>query len=382
MDSAKAKQKMIKARANLVMGEPFFGMLALRLKVIESERNKTMWTDGIHLGYHPEFVNKLTLGQCTAVVAHEVLHCAFFHQFRIGNRSHGRWNHACDYTVNNILDNARFDLPKDGLLINHQWDGISTDEIYTKLPPDPPGSQGSAYSNPGMGEVMPDPNQGGQGQPQNQAQAKANEADWKLAVTQAATVAKQAGRLPAGLEELIDELLQPVLPWKNILRRFLTEKANDNFSWARPNRRMISSGLYLPSRQSEATGDVVVAIDTSGSVSSEELQAFGNELAGIIQDVRPRETIVIYCDAAVNRVDRFAPTDPLHLHAVGRGGTDFRPPFDWIEKEGITPKAFVYLTDGYGPFPDEQGFPTLWVINNREVSPPWGEHLTLDMEAS
>ena len=161
----------------------------------------------------------------------------------------------------------------------------------------------------------------------------------------------------------------------------MTERYNDDFSWSRGNRRFISQGLYLPSRLSDnMMGEVVVVIDTSGSISAKELNEFGSEVKGIVDEVRPSKVRVIYCDSRIAHIDEFGPNDDLQFAAHGGGGTDFRPPFDWLEKNNISPRALVYLTDGYGPFPEQEpDFPTLWCTNNHDVTPPHGEHLILEV---
>ena len=194
-------------------------------------------------------------------------------------------------------------------------------------------------------------------------------------------MAKQTGHLPGDIARMMEELFEPVLPWRNILRRFMTEKCNDDFSWKRGNRRFIAQGLYLPSRLSDdAMGEIVVVIDTSGSIGQKELTEFGSEIKSIVDEVRPSKVRVIYCDSRIAHIDEFGPDDDLQFAAHGGGGTDFRPPFKWLEKNQIVPRALVYLTDGYGPFPEQEpDFPTLWCINNHDVTPPHGEHLILEV---
>jgi len=174
--------------------------------------------------------------------------------------------------------------------------------------------------------------------------------------------------------------MEPKIDWRAILRRFMTEKAQDDFSWTRGNRRFVAQGLYLPSRISEGTGEIAVAIDTSGSIGQKELDAFGSEVQGIIKDARPSKIYVIYCDAEINHVDVFTPDDEVKFKLHGGGGTDFHPPFRWLEENQIVPKCFVYLTDGYGPFPEEPGYPAMWAINNNQVTPPWGEHFVMETD--
>lgn len=372
-----ASQKMIKARANLVMAHPFFGALALRLKMIEDPSIKTAACNGTSIRYNPKFVDKLSLSKVQGLIAHEVMHPAFLHHTRRGSRDKKKWNIACDYAINTILHNAGFDLPNGGYL-NPAYDGMTAEHIYTLLPDDPdnldddndPGGDGGVDDSPNS------QNGGGSKSQQNH-----EEAEWKVAVAQAAHMAKQIGRLPGGIERMIEELFEPVLPWRNILRRFLTEKRNDDFSWKRGNRRFIAQGLYLPSRLSDdAMGEIVIVIDTSGSISQKELTEFGSEIKGIVDEVRPSKVRVIYCDSCIAHIDEFGPDDDLQFEARGGGGTDFRPPFEWLEKNQIVPRALVYLTDGYGPFPEQEpDFPTLFVINNHDVIPPWGEHLILEV---
>lgn len=378
---ATASQKMVKARANLVMGHPFFGTLALRLKMIEDPSVETAACDGTSIRYNPKFVGKLPLSKVQGLIAHEVMHPAFLHHTRRGSRDKKKWNIACDYAINTILHNAGFDLPN-GRLLNPAYNGMTAEHIYTLLPDDPDdgGGGGGGDQDPGGdGGVDDSPNSQNRGG--SQSQQNHEEAEWKVAVAQAAHVAKQTGHLPGDIERMMEELFEPVLPWRSILRRFMTEKRNDDFSWKRGNRRFIAQGLYLPSRLSDdAMGEIVVCIDTSGSISEKELTEFGSEIKGIIDEVRPSKVRVIYCDSRIAHIDEFGPNDDLQFAAHGGGGTDFRPPFKWLEENQIVPRALVYLTDGYGPFPEQEpDFPVMWVINNHDVTPPHGEHLVLEV---
>ena len=373
---ATASQKMVKARANLVMGHPFFGALALRLKMVEDPSIETASCDGASIRYSPTFVDKLPLSKVQGLIAHEVMHPAFLHHTRRGSRDAKKWNQACDYAINTILHNAGFDLPE-GRYLNPAYNGMTAEHIYTLLPDNPDNPDDGKGNDPGGdGGVDDSPNSHG-----SQSQQNHEEAEWKVAVAQAAHVAKQTGHLPGDIERMMEELFEPVLPWRNILRRFMTEKCNDDFSWKRGNRRFIAQGLYLPSRISDdAMGEIVVVIDTSGSIGQKELTEFGSEIKGIVDEVRPSKVRVIYCDSRIAHIDEFGPDDDLQFAAHGGGGTDFRPPFKWLEENQIVPRALVYLTDGYGPFPEQEpDFPTLFAINNHNVIPPWGEHLILEV---
>lgn len=377
-----ASQKMVKARANLVMGHPFFGTLALRLKIVEDPSIETASCDGTSIRYNPKFVNKLPLSKVQGMIAHEVMHPAFLHHTRRGSRDKNKWNQACDYSINTILHNAGFDLPNGGCL-NPAYNGMTAEHIYTLISDNPKddNGQGQGQGNDPGGDGGVDDSPNSQNSGGSQSQQNNEEAEWKVAVAQAAHVAKQAGHLPGDIERMMEELFEPVLPWRNILRRFMTEKCNDDFSWKRGNRRFIAQGLYLPSRLSDdAMGEIVVVIDTSGSIGQKELTEFGSEIKGIVDEARPSKVRVIYCDSHIAHIDEFGPDDDLQFAAHGGGGTDFRPPFAWLEENQIVPRALVYLTDGYGPFPEQEpDFPTLWCINNHDVTPPHGEHLILEV---
>jgi predicted metal-dependent peptidase len=367
--TASAAKQMTKARANLLMEHPFFGSLALRLTIVEDTTIETACCDGHTLRYSPEYVDGLDLSETKGMIAHEVMHPALGHTTRRGSRDAKKWNKACDYAENPILIAAGFTLPK-GALVNPAYTGTA-EQIYTMLPEVDDKDDNNKGNDPGGTGGVADSPAG--------TNIEQEEAEWKMAVSQAAHIAKQAGNLPAYLKRLVDEVLTPVIPWRAVLRRFMTERSPDDFSWSRGNRRFLAQGIYLPSRiDIEHMGVMVVTIDTSGSIQQKELDEFASEITAIISETRPAKTIVIYCAAKIAHIDEFGPDDELTFAAHGGGGTDFRPPFAWLEEQGITPKAFVYLTDGYGPFPDQAPeFPVLWCINNKNVVPPHGEHVIL-----
>jgi predicted metal-dependent peptidase len=372
--------KMVRGRAELIMLHPFFGTLALRLDMIPEPGLKGARTDGCSLRYDPEYVEGLTVEQTTGLIAATVMHPAMLHHTRRGHRDKDKWNLACDYAVGDILQGTQIVTPEP-MPSNAAWQGYTAEHIYNLLPDQPKGGKGKGKgkgdSNGGAacGGVDDSPSSG------NKTDLECDEREWKETLAQAATVAKQQGNLPAGIQRLMDDLMQSTVDWKQRLIRFMNEKAPDDFSWARPNRRHIATGLYLPNMTSTATGEIAVVIDTSGSIGEKELNEFGGEISAIIRDLKPRKTYVIYCDAAVNKVVTFGPHDELRLEAVGGGGTDFRPPFQWLDANGITPRCLVYLTDGYGAFPEEDAvrFPTLWAINNDQVTAPWGETVQIEV---
>jgi predicted metal-dependent peptidase len=375
----KADQKMRQARTELILRHPFFGALALRLALKEDTTIDTAGTDGKTLAYNPKFIDGLTVTQATGLVAHEVLHVANGHPWRRDGRDMETWNAACDFAINGILKAAGFYLPEDGFH-DPAFDGQSAEAIYTRIKQDKQpddGQQGQQGQNPGQdgqgkgqqgkgwGDVMDDLT----------PEAAQNESENKIATLQAAAAAKAAGKLPAGLERLIDEIKHPAIDWKAALRRFVQQTAAADYTWQTPNSRYLASGLYLPALKSEQMRPLVVGVDTSGSVGAEELATFGAEIQGIMQDCRPEALTVVYCDAAVNRVEDFAPDDEIKLSPCGGGGTCFAPVFAEVEERNLMPACLVYLTDmeNYDK-PVAPDYPVLWVnVGRRGRQAPFGE---------
>lgn len=356
--------KLSTARTALLIDAPFFGELCLRLRLIEKPDlppPSTMAVDGKNIFYNPAFVESLSSAETKFLLAHETMHCVYEHMSRRGDRNPKKWNIAADYVINDVLIQSGFSMPKGGLH-DVRFRGMSADEVYSLLP-----------DNPGGGGPLDQVMDAQEGEVESVA------TDWKIATIQAANSAKMAGKLPDSLKRLVDELVTPKVDWRDQLRRFITEKSRDDYTWMRPNRRLAAMGLFLPSLYSETMGCLAVAIDTSGSIDDATLQAFGSEIKAAHVASRPSELINIYCDAAVNHVDKFSPSEELHFDMHGGGGTDFNPPFDHIDEHGIKPACFVYLTDGYGPFPPSPpDYPVLWVMTT-DVTPPWGEVIQIKL---
>lgn len=392
-ETSKARQMVQSARTALVLDQPFFGVLALHLDVLEDPTCKTAWTDGKTLGYSPTFVQSLSQDELKGLIAHEVMHCACGHCWRRDVREPKKWNVATDYAINAVLTEAGFKLPANGLL-DAQFNGQHAEWIYDRIPNQPPDQEPQSGQGSGYGEVRDSPNDSdgtpdpagqndsgdanGQEQGQGSGQSPApSEAEWQQLTKQAATLAQ--GKLPASMRRLIAEATRPSVDWRSVLRRFVQDTCKSDYTWTRPNRRYLASGLYLPALHAESCGRIVVAVDTSGSVDDVTLAQFASELRSIVAEVRPRETVVVYCDAAVNHTDEYGPDDHLELSsAYGGGGTAFSPVFDQIA-DTEPPVCVVYLTDLYGSFPDTApDYPVLWAVygSNRN-DPPFGERVEL-----
>jgi predicted metal-dependent peptidase len=232
------------------------------------------------------------------------------------------------------------------------------------------GSSAGSGDDPGVCGAVRD---AGDGSP---AQQQAREARWQVAVAQAARIAEARGKgdLPAGLVRAVEEILRPTVPWRDVLREFVTRTARNDYRWNRPNRRFVARRLYLPSLAGDSLGEVVVAVDTSGSIGQEELDRFAAEVQGILGAYDVHLT-VLYHDTEVTEVEEWSPADgPIKLHPVGGGGTSHCCVFKWLEERGLDPNCVICLTDLYTTFPQvPPPYPVLWaLVGDCPLEPPFG----------
>jgi predicted metal-dependent peptidase len=377
-------QKLLQGtRGRMVMGrdprDAFFAMLALRLKMEPSWGVDTGAVDGTTMIYNPSWVSGLSHEEVRGFVAHEVMHCAFGHHARRGTRDKVQWNRACDLAINSILVESGFALPDhDHVPGVGKWNnlasGLSAEEYYSLLPQEPGDGDGDGESGaPGKGEGDGCPDPGGCGGVQDagdNAQQEEAEADWKMAVAMATSACQ--GNLPAGLQRLVQQIVNPQADWTTLLRRFLESNARDDFSWVRPSRRHIAAGIYLPSVQSDQLGLIVVDVDTSGSIGQEIMDRFAAEIQGMAESYSCSLRIQ-YRDTKVQGTQEWSPSEgDLELLPVGGGGTNHRSLPQDIEDIDEPVKCVVCLTDGYTSFPEELDVPVFWVMTTH-VEAPFGE---------
>ena len=388
-----ARKNIEMARKELILGQPFFGVLALKLDVRERESHPTMRTDGRWLEYNPDWAEAAPNAELQAVIAHEVLHLGLGHHARGRGKDHQTWNEACDYAINGILAKENFQIPK-GHLVNPSYDDMTEEQIYTQLmlvkPPSGGGGngQGGGSGQPGGGQPGdgndPDQDFGGTGEicqaSQTEAGAAEAQQEWQQNAVEATRAAASAGRMPASLNRRFEQNRNRRAAFAELLRRFMNDRAKTETTWSNPNRRFIAGGLYMPGVRNIGMGRVVIGVDTSGSIGQEMLNRMGSVISEILEEVEPLETVVVYCDAAVQAIEKYAPGEPLRLKAKGGGGTAFEPVFKCVADEDLNPVAMIYLTDLCGPFPpSEPEFPVFWgAIGAGGQVAPWGETVPVE----
>ena len=254
------------------------------------------------------------------------------------------------------------------------------------------GDEGTSDAPPshdpsGTGEVMDaDARAGDDGEPADApVDVNAEEQAWDEAMHQALNIARAEGKVPGRVEETIQGAHASTLDWRTLLRRYMTDAASHDYSWSVPNRRFIDGGLYLPSIRSEGIETIAFIIDSSSSLATPTLAEFWAELREVAAEIRPESVIVLQVDTALQDVAEYAADDlPDEIAVKGRGGTDYRPGFAWLDEQGIEPGVCLYFTDmECSDYPEtEPAFPVLFCDYGDEASPwrhpaPWGEHIRI-----
>lgn len=417
--------KLTAARARLILDKPFLGALVLRLPLRAARPDwcPTTATDARAVYYNPDFIQPLSLAQTQFMLAHEALHCALSHFARRGHRARRRWDLACDLAVNPLLVNEGLTPPPQARVIP-EYLGMTAEEIYPLIQEQDPGetldthaydqdtpSRGGDNGDPRRERPQPPPPSHGDAPPSPPSGASAAQADpdqkkpqgataepaeadvpppltleererlaiqWQQRLAGAAQQALRAGKLSGTLARLLDHLLQPQLPWRMLLAHYLTALSREDYSYQRPSRR--EGEHILPSLRGHRI-DLVVGLDTSGSIRQEELDAFLAEIQALKGQIRARVTL-LPCDAALapGAPWIYEPWEDFDCPArlSGGGGTHFRPVFDWVENQGLRPDLLVYFTDAEGEFPPQAPpFPVLWLVKGRNRV-PWGQRVQLN----
>lgn len=357
----KAKDRMSKSRARLMLQQPFYGVLLSMIDFVPEPALPTMATDGSRVYYNPEFAMELDDDEVFGVLLHEISHCIYLHctQKRRLNREHHRWNVAADYAINLEIKDMQYKLPRMALL-DEKFREMNAEQIYDALPNDC-----SHLKTLDM-------------HIENSDSKQWDDMEEKIISAYEMTKnSKSQGKMPGGLKRWIDKLRKAKVNWARIFHRYVGQAlAKDDYSFVRANRRFIPQDIYLPDLRNHIIGNVVVAVDTSGSIGKKCLEQFGAEMAKISHLVD--EVTAISCDAKIHEVVKIRKFQNFLKNVKfgfkGGGGTDFRPVFDLVKERKMQPELLIYLTDTYGSFPYKAPqYPVLWCITEEEGRVPWGQ---------
>ena len=427
-----AAEKIAKAREALILDQRFFGNLIWAMPVVlagqvRGQRIDTAATDYARVYFNPDYIDTLTLGEVKGLYCHEVLHPALGHNLRRNGRDPLLWNVAGDYAINPMILAAGMILPK-GALINPAYARMSAEEIYVREAakanakqaaapqqkaaqgldqdgkgddaakddnaPDKPqdASQDDAGQDQGQGDDdKPDFSKPGlvldaineDGSALSDADKREAEADMQVRIIQAATIATKAGQDAAGFERLVKDAKNPREDWVEVLRRFIQQNVQTQAdpTWSKLNRRAFALGTMLPGRTKEDAGDLLIAIDTSGSMDELLVGKCIAELKAILEDTNYETVTVMACDACVHWHATFAKGEEPVIRVPGGDGTAFFPVWHKADALGLTPRACVYFTDlDCYEFGEEPEYPVLWAQwGSYPAKPPFGEVVKVEL---
>ena len=390
-----ARQAILKARIALVLKQPFFGNLAMRLKLVNADSwLTTAATDGRHFYYNSDFILKLPTNQMMFLFCHELLHCAYDHINRGIGKHRDIANIAMDYVVNadcikyNLgakitvvpvlhdrkYDEWNFEQVYDDLIKNATK--INIEDLLDQLLDDHLDADKDGKGGGGEGEDKKD----GKGRPVlSQEERQKIKDEFKEAMLAAAQSAG-AGNVPGNVKRMINELTQPKINWRELITQQIQSTVKNDYTWTVPNKKHFSNGFVLPNMRKDQAIDVCVAIDTSGSISNEQLNNFFGEINGIMQSYDDYKIKVWCFDTQVHNPQEYTTADGddlVNYEPKGFGGTDFEVNWNWMKHEDVSPKLLIVFTDGepFGSWGDENYCDTVWIIHNKynkTIEPPFG----------
>lgn len=365
----------------------------------------TAYTDGINKRYGRAFVEAIckTDPELNGLVLHEALHIVFrhiLHNRDLFMEDRARANKAADYVVNDVImnlqDKTLAQLPKGGLY-DPKYHNMNMREVYRLLKDEcegggggggsqkPEGGNGQGNGSGGSDKQyqFDEHDTEGEGSGKTAEEIKEMDAAIDRAIREGALL---AGRLGANVPRSITELLDPLVDWRKELAEFVSAytKGRDEYTWRKFNRRLVANDIFMPTVENETVGEIVVAIDTSGSIGQAQINEFASELVSICEAVSPEAVRVLWWDTMVHGEQRF--TDNYQnigsmLKPQGGGGTRVGCVAEYINKHKVNAECLLVFTDGFVENSPEWGInvPTLWFVTcNKNWTPPAGRAVMVD----
>ena len=341
----------------------FFTTILFSLRFRWDETHPTAYTDGTWLGINPKWFMGLSSEERVFLLIHEAMHVAYMHMLRLGERDPQKWNHAADYVINLMLIERGFIMPKDGLL-DHAYKGMSTEEVYNKLP------------EKDRSKIILDLKE-----PTEQTDSVQREIEDILvrASIQSKMQNDAIGTIPGEIAIFLEKLLNPKLPWQRILQKYMNNMAKNDYSFRKPNRRYFPK-YHLPSMYSEKLMNIAIAVDASGSVSDAEFLRFISETNGILKMMKPDKITLVQFDTEIKSVDEVKSVQELSkVKFSGRGGTLISPVIQWANEN--KPQLLLVFSDGQFRFYEyPTKIPVVWLIHGKpDFTAPYGKVIHYEM---
>lgn len=366
MNEPELNKMLDKVKMQVFLGNnaAFLGSIMCSLEFSWDDTCPTAWTDGLRLGWNPDWFLSLGNEERIGLLVHELWHVARLHQLR-RKEHHKVWNVACDYRINNDLLRDKYKLPANGVwdpTIDETMEGIlSEEQIYEKL-------LKNAISMPVT--PMDDLREG-----ETNSADKAALVAAVVRAVKTAELAGQAGKLPGDLKKVLNTFLEPVVPWRSVLAQWMTElQDSDEFTWKKRNRRY--PDVYMPSRDQEESRleHLVYFQDTSGSITDADMIRFNSEVKHVHETLRPEKLTLVQFDRTIQYTRVFTADEPFEdIEMHGGGGTSLRPVRQWIEDNKPT-AAIVFSDLECSPMrPLSKPIPIIWaVVRNPHATVPFG----------
>ena len=393
-----ARERLVTARIGLLLRHSFFGNLATRMQLINADLwCSTAATDGLKFYYNSRFIMMLKPKEVEFLVGHEVLHVVYDHMGRRGNRDPEIWNIADDYAVNADLKRHKVGefIKTVPCLYEQKYDGKAAEEIYDDLMKNVQKISIDDLLDQMIDDHMDGDGDGDDGDQEGEGNKKGKRPtmspeerervrqEVKQAIINAASSA-EAGSLPLGVERLIKQHTNPVMPWRELIQTNLTSAIRTDYSWMRPSRRGWHMDAIMPGMNPGEEIDVVVAIDMSGSISNKQAQQFLGEIGGMMNSFDGYKVHVFCFDTETYNPKDFS-SENMDLieeyEPMGGGGTDFDCIFQYLKDNAIDPKRLIVFTDGYpfGSWGDADYCDTTWIIHgDKNPNPPFGTYAIYD----
>jgi predicted metal-dependent peptidase len=383
------REKLVTARVGLLLRASFFGNLATRLKLINADEwCSTAATDGRHFYYNTRFIEMLKPKEIEFLFGHEVLHCVYDHFGRRGDRDPQLWNIANDFCVNGDLKKHRVGefITSVPCLYDAKYEGKSSEEVYDDLYENAEKISLADLLDKVLDEHLDGDSQGegdgdgknGKGRPKLSAEERQKIKDEIKEAMLAAAQASDAGNIPAGVKRMIQDLTDPKMNWRELLRMQLESTIKSDYTWMKASRRGWHMDAVMPGMRNTEAIDIAIAIDMSGSISDAQGRDFLSEVRGIMDAFDSYRIHLFTFDTQVYNPQDFNSDNLdtiMEYDLQGGGGTDFDAIFHHLKDEQIEPKRLVVFTDGYpfGSWGDENYCDTVWIIHgDRNPSPPFG----------
>jgi len=386
-----ALEKLSQAKAKLLIEKPYFGMLASRLELTQSDNAESALSNGVTLEYNDEYISSLSLDEVASVLANGAMHAVLAHQNRQNSRMSWLWQIATDYAINDMLVENSMSLPPKSLY-DERFEGMYAEEIYAYLKDeiqneefndDEESEDGYNEENRKSQEEITSPSQDeakSQNRPQMEVEnveKSVSEEFFEELEKEAQKKASQMQELPEGIERFVEILDESKIDWREQLHSALDIFFKNNYTMMPPSKKLLYKNIYLPSLTSERF-NITIAIDSSGSIDDELLATFMSEVESIMLNIPDYQIELLVCDEKVRSHETFYAGDILNYTLEGGMGTSFDPVFEYIETNLYDTQLLLYFSDLDGKLSvDEPNYQVKWISKN-EVEMPFGEVIVIE----